>query len=197
MRTFMGASTEFHPHELDPNDFEGIRLFHVEGYSFYNEGVVERAMRLAKNAGAKVSLDLSSFEVVRIFKEPIIHCLNTYVDIVLSNEQEVRELSGHHDEEEGCDFLGDICETAIVMMGKRGGWIRHQEQKIRYPAFVVPPIDTTGAGDIFTSGFLHGYLSNYDLKEAARLGAMAASMVVQEIGAVVPKEKLIELVHDD
>ena len=195
MRTFMGASAEFHPNELDPSDFEGVQLFHVEGYSFYNEGLTERAMRLAKNAGAKVSLDLSSFEVVRIFKEPILHCLHTFVDIVLANEQEVRELSGFYEEEEGCDFLGEFCETVVVMMGKRGGWVRHVDKKIRYPAVVVTPIDTTGAGDVFTSGFLHGYLCDFDLKEAARLGAMAASMVVQEIGAYVPREKLADLLR--
>jgi len=44
-------------------------------------------------------------------------------------------------------------------------------------------LDTTGAGDLFTSGFLFGYTNGRSLLECGRLGSIAAAEVISHIGA--------------
>ena len=188
MRSCLGASLEMHGDDLDPQAFEGVKLVHVEGYSMFNDALTERAMEYAKAAGAKISLDLASFEIVRTFKERYQGLLRDYVDILFANEDESHELTGLA-EEDSCDALAELCEVSVVLMGKDGCWVRRGNDKVRCPAYCVEPIDTTGAGDLFASGFLHGYLQNKSLQECAHYGALAGAAVVQVLGAEVPAER--------
>mgnify|MGYP001075935863 FL=1 len=61
------------------------------------------------------------------------------------------------------------------------------------PAFPVTPVDTTGAGDLFASGFLHAYLEGYSLEQCARLGALAGAAVVGTMGAELPAKEMAAL----
>jgi sugar/nucleoside kinase (ribokinase family) len=52
------------------------------------------------------------------------------------------------------------------------------------PAFPVERVvDTTGAGDLFASGFLAGLTLNLDHADCARLGALAAAEIISHLGA--------------
>jgi sugar/nucleoside kinase (ribokinase family) len=44
-------------------------------------------------------------------------------------------------------------------------------------------VDTTGAGDLYAAGFLHGLTRGDDLKQCARLGGIAAAEVIAHLGA--------------
>jgi fructokinase len=46
-------------------------------------------------------------------------------------------------------------------------------------------VDLTGAGDLFASGFLHGYINKTSIKESLQKGTEMASQVIQKIGARV------------
>jgi len=192
---FQGTSVTFSGKDLTPDHFTGIKLVHIEGYTLFNDDLTERAMALAKAAGAKVSFDLASFEIVRRFKEKIYHLLKEYVDIVFCNEDEAKMLTGHT-EEETCQMLGSICEVAVVSLGSRGCYIQHEHELLYCPAFyVASPLDTTGAGDLFASGFLHGYLNNQPLHVAATYGARAGASVIQVSGGEIPEEGWREILH--
>ncbi|MBS0622568.1 MAG: hypothetical protein JSR80_06385 [Verrucomicrobia bacterium] len=187
MRTYMGASQELTPDELLFEYFEGIKLLHIEGYAFYNFPVVARAIELAKQAGAKVSLDLASFEVVRQFRDKLAPLLQGAIDIIFANHDEAHEITGE-EPSQAVDLLAQTCEVAIVMVGKEGCWVKKGEEKIHHPAFVVEyPVDTTGAGDLFASGFLHQYLKGAPLWDCARVGSLTGAAVVQVLGAVIPQ----------
>jgi sugar/nucleoside kinase (ribokinase family) len=186
-RTYVGAGAELRGKDLDPNLFKGVQLVHIEGYTLLCEDLTEKAMSLAKEADAKVSFDLASFELAESHREPIIDLLTKYVDVVFANELETLTLTGLF-AERGCAVLKDICETVVVLQGDKGCWIGRGPVQIHCPAFPVNPIDTTGAGDTFASGFLHGYLQRAPLEECARFGAVAAREVVQVLGTEIPKE---------
>lgn len=192
MRTFQGASTHMRGMHLNPQDFSGVRLVHLEGYTLYNQDLTEAAMSIAQEEGAKVSFDLASFEITRQFKDHILYLLDNYVDIVFCNEQEAFALTGLC-EEESCDFLAECCEVSVVLLGPRGCWVRRGNNKGHCPAYPVQPVDTTGAGDLFASGFLHGYLQGYPLQICAHYGAIAGRAVVQVIGAEIPHERWVEI----
>src|SRR5690606_31822953 len=57
------------------------------------------------------------------------------------------------------------------------------------------PIDTTGAGDLFASGFLHGYLAGNPLEECARWGTITGAAAVLEVGAEIPAHKWPAIGH--
>ena len=187
MRTYLGASEELHVSDLSPSIFEGVRLVHIEGYALYNMGPMKQVLKLAKEAGCEISLDLAAFEVVRTFKEELKQILPDYIDILFSNEDETRELTGLKPEH-GCDALAEMVPTTVVMVGKEGCYARRDGKKVHYPAFVVDePLDTTGAGDLFASGFIHSYLNDMDLHDSLRVASLTGATVVQVLGAVVPK----------
>ncbi len=187
MRTFQGATVEIRGHHLERHIFEGAKLVHLEGYTLFNEDLAESAMRLAQDVGAKVSFDLASFEIVEAFREHILYLLDRYVDLVFCNEEEAHALLGLK-EEAACDKLAEICEVGLVLMGSSGCWVRKGEHKCHCPAYPVQPLDTTGAGDLFASGFLHGYMRHYPVDICAHYGAIAGRAVVQVMGPVIPHD---------
>lgn len=193
-RDFLGASQEFSPEDLKPELFKGVKLVHIEGYTLMNEDVTLRAMELAKAAGAKVSFDLSNFELVKQFQYQIIHLLSRHVDILFANRDETRTLT-KLDSEKGCCLLRDLCDVVVTLMGPEGCWIGQGSEQHRCLAYPVAPLDTTGAGDLFAAGFLHGYLTGRPLTECAHYGALAGAAVVQVFGAEIPDEQWEGLRH--
>lgn len=192
MRTFQGASVEMRGSHLNPELFKGVKLVHLEGYTLFNEDLTETAMRLAQEAGAKVSFDLASFEIANRFKEHILYLLDTYVDLIFCNEMEAKSLLGL-EEEKACEALAEICEVGVVLMGPKGCWVKRGRHKLHCPAYPVEPIDTTGAGDLFTSGFLHGYMRKYPIDICAHYGAIAGRAVVQVMGPIIPHDAWDEI----
>lgn len=191
-RDFLGASREFTSADLTPEMFNGVKLVHIEGYSLLNGDVAFRAMELAKSAGAKVSFDLSNFELVKAFQSDIVQLLSHHVDILFGNSDETRMLT-KCEPQKGCAILRDLCEVVVTLMGPDGCWIGHDYELKRCFAYPVIPLDTTGAGDLFAAGFLHGYLAGRPLTECAHYGALAGAAVVQVYGADLPEETWEEL----
>lgn len=191
-RTYGGASLEMRPENLDPEVFSGAKLVHLEGYTLLCPGLTRAAMKMAKNAGAAVSFDLASFEMVHANRELILELLPLYVDVVFANEREAYALTDQGPEK-SCAVLKAMCEVGVVMMGSKGCIAGSREMQIHCPAVAVDPIDTTGAGDLFASGFLHGYLSGRSLQDCAALGSIVASEVIQVVGAEIPSNRFKSL----
>ncbi|MGA8165327.1 MAG: adenosine kinase [Waddliaceae bacterium] len=187
-RTFLGAGQEMTAKDLNPSHFSGAKLVHIEGYTLLCQGVAYRAMKLAKEEGAAISFDLGSFEVVETYKEHILELLEEYVDIVFSNTKETLALTGKPPKE-GCGFLKNLCNISIVMVGPQGCWVGHRQEIFHCPAHPCRIVDRTGAGDLFASGFLHGFLLNKSLMESAKIGSILGGSVVEVVGAEIPPDR--------
>ncbi len=185
MRTYLGASQEMCADDLDPAIFEGVKLVHFEGYNLLKGDLPEKGMALAKEHGALVSLDLASYEIVNMNKERLLNLIKSSVDIVIANADEAWALLGLPPEE-SCHALKDLCEVAVVLFGEGGCWVGKDDEVIHGKPFPAHPVDTTGAGDLFASGFLHAYLQEWSIEECARLGNQTGSAVVQVLGAEIP-----------
>lgn len=195
-RTYLGASQEYTGEDLDPTHFRGNQLVHIESYSFQNRDLTIRAAKLAKESGAKVSLDLSSHEIVAAHRTVLPDLLRSAVDIVVGNEDEVAALFFSTTPEESCRLLAQWCEIAIVLQGKQGCLVGTKDGVAHYPAYVVEPLDTTGAGDLFIAGFLHGYLERLPLATCAHFGALLGNAAVQVMGSNLPKETWKSLIKE-
>lgn len=185
MRAFLGASQEMSHSDLKEDYFAGVRHVHIEGYSILKGTLARSAMEMAKAAGVMISYDLGSFEVVNSFKNELVNLLSTHVDIVFANQDEVFALT-QLDPEKGCRVLSDLCKIVVVLLGAEGCLVASGKKIIHVPAKKVQAIDTTGAGDLFASGFLHGYLRGKSLEESAYFGTLTGAAVVQVSGVEIP-----------
>lgn len=192
MRSFLGAGQEISVDDLNPRFFNGVQLVHIEGYTLLKEALTQRTMELGKAAGAKISFDLGSFEVVKKHKDDIVDLLTRYVDVLFANRDEVYMLT-QLGPEKGCQVLADICETVVVLLGAEGCLVARGAEQVHIPAYTVEAIDTTGAGDLFASGFLHGYLKGRSLSDCGRYGVLTGAAAVQVRGVEITPDTWQEI----
>lgn len=184
MFTYLGASSLLGPDDVSLEDLAGVGTLYLEGYLLFNRPVVEKLLSLAKQAKAKIVLDLGSYQVVEICRDFLEQIIGS-VDIVLANEDEAKAYTGMG-ESESLEVLAGKVETAVVKIGKKGALLAQGKKRIQVDAHLVKALDTTGAGDLWASGFLFGLSQNLGLENAARLGSKVGSEVVQVMGAVIP-----------
>lgn len=174
---------------LDPELFhKDLKLIYLEGYQFRTSDYVQQTVEIAKENSIPIAMDLSSFEVVQQCKEEILKTLARHVAIVFANEDEVQMLTGLSPEE-GCVQLQTICPLVIMMRGEKGCAVVHEGHMRSFPAFPAKVVDTTGAGDLFISGFLYAYLQKYPLEICAKLGNRLGNAAVEIVGAELSKEQ--------
>ena len=188
MRTNLGASSTLTADEISPKDFEGITHFHAEGYMLFLPGVLPKTMKLAKENGCTISFDVSSFEVVRIFRKEIEELMDRYVDVIFANEDEAREFCGaeNFDPEDAAGQLLKRCPVAAVKLGAKGALLRQKDESCLVAPKKVHAVDTTGAGDLWQAGFLYGWLSGCGLRKAGEMGSLLGAEIVQVLGAEIP-----------
>lgn len=187
MFTYLGASSQLSPEDISLEDVSDAGMVYLEGYLLFNRPVVEKLISLAKQAKAKVVLDLGSYQVVEICRDFLDGILKDSVDIVLANEDEAKAYTGMG-ESAALDILAEKVATAVVKVGKRGVLLAQGKTRHQVDAHLVKAIDTTGAGDLWASGFLFGLTQGLGLDDAARLGCKVGSEVVQVMGAVIPED---------
>jgi sugar/nucleoside kinase (ribokinase family) len=184
-RAYLGAAHQIDYHKIDPHIFQKASLVHIEGYALQHYNLVPWAMQHIKQVGGLLSFDLANFEILNTYKDKIFELLRNYVDIVFANTSEAEALLGLPPKE-ACAKLSEYCHVAVVTMNVHGCWIAHKGSMTYAPAFPSIAIDSTGAGDLFACGFLHGYLAGRPLGICAHMGALIASEVVKVHGATLP-----------
>jgi sugar/nucleoside kinase (ribokinase family) len=180
--THLGAAVELDVDDLNAEQFSGHDFFHVEGYILQNHELLEKAVKLAKEKGLTISLDLASYNVVDDNLEFIQYIVKDYVDIVFANEEEARSFSGK-EPSEALDILAANCQIAVVKTGKSGSMVKSGGNKYLINATEASVIDTNGAGDIYAAGFLYGLSEGYSLDKCGKAGAILAGKIIEITGA--------------
>ncbi len=189
MFTFLGAASETRPQEITAEKFRDAAIVHIEGYLLFNEQLIFTALKAAKEAGALISLDLASFTVVEASKNILTDIVKEYVDILLANEDEARAYTGTENETEALQILARDAHIAVMKVGKRGSFISCEGNAHSIGILGSgDAIDTTGAGDLWASGFLYGLVKGLPLEKCGRLGAACGYEVCQVIGAHIPED---------
>lgn len=185
--TYLGAAMELTAEEMSHEIFKNYGILHIEGYLVQNHALIEAAMKIAKENGLLVSIDMASFNIVASNLDFLHRIISEYVDIVFANEEEAFSLTGK-DPEDAVLAISNLCSIAIVKLGAKGSLIKTGDRLIRIHAIRAKSIDTTGAGDIYASGFLYALSENLDLEVAGNIGSLLAGKVVEVIGAKIPEE---------
>lgn len=185
--TYLGAAMELTAEEMSHEIFKNYGILHIEGYLVQNHALIEAAMKIAKENGLLVSIDMASFNIVASNLDFLHRIISDYVDIVFANEEEAFSLTGK-DPEEAVLAISNMCSIAIVKLGAKGSLIKTADRLIRIDAIEAKSIDTTGAGDIYASGFLYALSESLDLEVAGNIGSLLAGKVVEVMGAKIPEE---------
>lgn len=189
MRTDLGAAATLSCEDISIDDFKDLTHIHIEGYMLFNVDLTFHILKLAKEANCVVSIDMASFEVVNALKDILHDLLLNYVDIIFANEEEASAFCDSSDPEVALAAFAELADTVVVKLGKDGAYIQHKDEKVKVDAGIAVAIDTTGAGDLWESGFLYGFLNGKSITESGKIGSMVADEVVQVMGASIPEER--------
>ena len=193
--THLGAAIELEAGDLKSSWFIGYDILYLEGYLIINKALVEAACALAKGNGLKVAIDLASYNVVDARRDEFREIIGKYVDIVFANADEARSFTGL-EPERALDEISKLCEITIVKVGPEGSWIKRGEEKIKIDAAEVELKDTTGAGDLYASGFLYGFARGEDLVKCGLYGSVLAGHVIEIVGAKMDDDRWKKVLRD-
>nr|WP_221277128.1 carbohydrate kinase family protein [Deinobacterium chartae] len=194
MLSGQGADFYLRPDEL-PVDL--IRLaghLHLTAWSLFTDPprtAALEAARLAREAGATLSLDPGSYQMImHSGRERFLEMMDALqFDILLPNRDEAQALSGREHPSEMLAWLRARYPTALIALklDREGALIGLPDgTAFHVPATPAMPVDATGAGDAFGGAFLAHYLRWNDARAAARGAVQVAGWVVSRFGARAP-----------
>jgi sugar/nucleoside kinase (ribokinase family) len=187
MNTFLGACVELGPEDIDRDLIAKSKVTYLEGYLFDKPKAKEaflEAARTAHRAGRKVSVTLSDKFCVERHRESFLDLVANHVDIVFANESEICALYQCERFEDALEETKRHCETAALTRSGKGSVIFHQGEIFEVSAERVERVvDTTGAGDLYASGFLYGYTHGAPPAICGRMGSIAAAEILGHYGA--------------
>jgi sugar/nucleoside kinase (ribokinase family) len=187
MNTFLGASVDFAPDDLDRAMIEAAKIVYLEGYLFDRpeaKAAFREAARMAKAAGAKVALSLSDAFCVDRHRVDFRALVRDGADIVFANEKEITTLYRVNDFEEAAEAARTDCEMAVLTRSEAGSVIVAEGERLEIEADkIARVVDLTGAGDLYSAGFLYGLTQGAPLASCGRLGSLAAAEAIGHLGA--------------
>jgi sugar/nucleoside kinase (ribokinase family) len=192
MCTYLGACVELSPSDIDLELVGMSRITYLEGYLWdppEAKLAFQTAARAAHEAGRIVSLSLSDSFCVGRHRESFLELVKNHVDILFANESELISLVQEKDVRSSLMASKDLCRTVAVTCGKDGCLVSAEGSIIEVPAAPVSRVvDTTGAGDLFAAGFLHGVVTRRTPRDSALLGGLAAAEIISHFGARPERE---------
>lgn len=189
MLTHLGAAAEMHAEDISKEIFEGYDCLYVEGYLVQEHSLISTAVRTAKECGMLVAIDLASFNVVEENLEFLRDLVTKYVDIVFANEDEAKVFSGEAEPINALQYISTCCDLAVVKIGTKGALIKYKGEVIQVGIMAAAKrVDTTGAGDFYAAGFMHGLCEGLSLRQCGTIGAIAAGKVIEVVGTTLSEE---------
>jgi sugar/nucleoside kinase (ribokinase family) len=196
MNTFLGVSSLLSPADVDENLVAAAKVVYCEGYLWdvdEAKQAIRKAMDAGRASGAKVALTLSDAFCVDRHRDEWLELIESRVDIVFANETEICSLYQADWDTAAARIAGHV-EIACLTRSEHGSVIVTPKERLVVPAAAVEHVvDTTGAGDLFAAGFLHGLTKGASLPECGRLASIAAAEVISHVGArpAVPLHTLV------
>ena len=186
MNTYLGVSSELCVDDLDESVIAESHVLYMEGYLFDRDdakAAFRRAAEVAHDNSRMVSLTLSDSFCVDRHRDDFRGLVQDRVDLLFGNHDELLSLYELDSFDDAVAALRRECQFAAITIGAEGCVIITPDELLRVPAQSVDQvIDTTGAGDLFAAGFLHGLTSGRDLATCGRFGAIAAAEVIGHVG---------------
>jgi sugar/nucleoside kinase (ribokinase family) len=186
MNTYLGACTGLGPADIDTKIVSAAQVTYVEGYLWdapEAKKAVLKAFDAAHAAGRLVSITLSDSFCVDRYRDEFRALIRDKVDILFGNESEIKSLYQVDTFEKALEATRKEGKIAALTRSEKGSVVIKGSETHAVPAApVAKVVDTTGAGDLYASGFLYGFTRGKPLAECARLGGIAAAEIISHVG---------------
>jgi len=191
MQTYLGACLGLALADITDSTVGSPKALLLEGYVWdIEEGpaLAKKAAEIARQNGTAVSISLSDSFCVDRHRESFVDFVQNDADIVLADEEEIYALLGTDSIETAIRELAAYEALFAVTRSEKGSVIVHGDTVVEQEAaFVKKVVDTTGAGDAYSAGFLYGWANDHSLSECAQYGTYCATKVIQQVGARIEK----------
>ncbi|MEM3832335.1 MAG: carbohydrate kinase family protein [Thermoprotei archaeon] len=188
MYGFEGVSDKLMPDELDVQYIGSAEHLHITGLRL---STAVKAAKVAKKAGVVVSFDPG--RLVSMIGMEKLKPLLRLCDILLLNSFEAGSLTNTSDPREAAIILNKVVPVVIVKMGDKGVYVKNGDNEFSIPAHKVKVVDTTGAGDAFSAGFITGLLEGKDLRDSVSFANAVAALKITKMGArALPTRREVE-----
>ena len=183
MCTFLGTAGKINENDINLKSIRKSELVFLEGY-LWDEGEPKKAFDKAISNSNKVAMSLSDQFCVDRHKNHFLDLVKNRLDIIFANEAEIMSLINTKSFDEVISFGKEINKQLVITRGDKGA-VSIVNQKIQEidSKKNLKILDLTGAGDLFASGYLHGYINNLSQKECLEKGTEMSAKVIQQIGA--------------
>jgi sugar/nucleoside kinase (ribokinase family) len=187
MNTYLGACVELGPEDVEADVVANSKVTYFEGY-LWDPPLAKDAIRLCASIGHKhgreMSMTLSDPFCVDRYRDEFLELMRSgTIDIVFANSDEAKSLYQTDNFEHAVSQLRKDCKLAIITRSEHGSVVVRGDERHDIDAIDIEEVvDTTGAGDLYAAGFLHGYANGQPLDVCGKLGSLAAGLVIQQIG---------------
>lgn len=196
-----GADFYLLPSELPRTEIAASRHLHLTAWSFFTDpprSAARAAARIARSAGATLSFDPGSFQMIQeMGVEPFLAVTRDLgIDVFLPNKEEGEVLTGRRDPADIARALAELYPGALVILKLDADGALVWEDGVGHH---VPPatdklVDATGAGDSFAGAFLARYLRGVPAVAAATFATDVTAWVIEHLGArPAPGPSLVRL----
>ena len=196
MNTYLGACVTLTERDVDEELVRASAITYLEGYLWdppEAKAAFRKAMSLAHDSNRQVALTLSDAFCVDRYREEFCNLVADEADILFANEAEIISLYKASSFDEALQQVKASGTLAALTRGERGSVVVSGSDVHEIACEPVEKVvDTTGAGDQFAAGFLHGLTQRRDLASCGRLGSLAAAEIISHYGAR-PETSLAEL----
>lgn len=112
------------------------------------------------------------------------------VDVLTPNESEAKVLAGYapdagvEPQVVAQEFIRSGVKHVVITLGEQGALLVNADSQTHFPAIVVRPVDTTGAGDAFNAGLAVALAHGSSLERAAQFATVTGALAVTKEGVI-------------
>ena len=187
MCTYLGISSHLSANDISKNSILDHELIFLEGYLWDkgdSEKMFKHTINIAKENKIRIAMSLSDIFCVTRHKQDFYNLLRNDLNILIGNENEINELTGKKNLLDSINQLKEFDKLIVITRSNKGSLAIKNNEVINCESIKVDKVlDLTGAGDLFAAGFLKEYLDKSDIKKCLTVGSIAASKIIQRIGA--------------
>jgi sugar/nucleoside kinase (ribokinase family) len=191
--TFTGSTASLRGRDIPDEVLRGFSHLHVSSY-YLQAGLRSECRELfarATNLRLTTSIDCG-FDPSEQWETDLLDTL-IQTDLFFPNEVELRGLTGATEPRAALARLENGRTRTIAKLAARGCATLDRGKIVHVPAFQIEAVDTTGSGDSFDAGFLHGFLRAKPLLECLRLGAACGALSTLGLGGATTQPDVLEL----
>ena len=197
MNTYLGITEFLSKDDLDIDILNNSEWLYLEGYRY--DGVdsqlaFELAINETKTNGGKIALSLSDPFCIDRHRKKFLDIIENGIDLIFCNEKELMSLTEELNLNSALKKCTEYSCEVVCTVAEKGVMIKKEDSWINVPTDRVKIVDTTGAGDLFATGYLYGILNGHDPERSAFFANQCAGQVIQILGCRLDSQKLSNLI---